>query len=179
MTEQRSSGIGRIALKYGLILGVLSFLVFLGTVFTGSRQNWPVRVIGLALIVVLMVLAHQEFKKTHGGMMSYPQGLGCGTLLSAWAALVKCIPTYVYVTYINTGFLGAALRAQEEALQRRGITGAQAQQAMAITSPMMTPVGITVMTLVGGVVGGCIIALIVSIFTQKGDGASYASRPPG
>lgn len=179
MNEQRSSGIGRIALKYGVILGVITFLVFLGTVLTGSQQGWPVRVIGLALIVVLMVLAHQEFKKTHGGMMSYGQGLGCGTLLSVWAAVVKCIPTYIYVTYINTGYLAAAMRIQQQALQQRGITGAQAQQAMAITSPMLTPVGITVMALVGGVIGGFIIALIVSIFTQKGDGASYASRPPG
>jgi len=179
MTAQQSSGIGRIALKYGVILGILSFLVFLATVLTGSQQGLPVRVIGLALLVVLMVLAHQEFKKTHGGMMSYSQGLGCGTLLSMWAAVVKCIPTYIYATYINTGFLTAALRMQEETLQRRGITGAPAEQAMAITSAMMTPVGITVATLVAGVIGGCIVALIVSIFTQKGEGASYASRPPG
>lgn len=92
MKEQRSSGIGRIALKYGLLQGVFSFFLFLGTALTGGRQNWSVAAVGTALLIVLMVLAHQEFKKAHDGMMSYAQGLGSGTLLSAWAVLLKCAP---------------------------------------------------------------------------------------
>lgn len=179
MNEQRSSGIGRIVLKYGLLQGVFSFFIFLGTTLTGGRQHWLAGAVGTALLIVLMVLAHQEFKKTHDGMMSYPQGLGSGTLLSAWAALVKCIPTYVYVRYINTDYFAMAVRVQQAALERRGITGMQAQHAMSITAPMMTPVGIVVISLITGVIGGFVVALIVSIFTQKGDGASYGTRPPG
>ena len=179
MTEQRSSGIGRIALKYGLLQGVFSFFLFLGTALTGSRQNWLVAAVTTALLIVLMVLAHQEFKKTHGGMMSYPQGLGSGTLLSVWAVLVKCIPVYVYVRYINTEYFAVAMRAQQAALERRGITGVQAQHAMSITAPLLTPVGLVVISLITAVIGGFVVALIVSIFTQKSDGVPYSSRPPG
>jgi RsiW-degrading membrane proteinase PrsW (M82 family) len=179
MNEQRSSGIGRIALKYGLLQGVLSFFIFLGTALTGSRQNWSAAAVTTALLVVLMVLAHREFKKTHDGMMSYPQGLGSGTLLSGWGALVKCVPVYIYVRYINTGYFAAAMRAQQAALERRGITGEQAQRALSITESMMTPVGTVVISLIAGVIVGFVVALIVSIFTHKGDGASYGSRPPG
>ena len=179
MKEQRTSGIGAIATKYGLILGVLSFVVFLAMILTGTRQNWLSTVIVAALLIVLMVLAHQEFKRTHDGMMTYGQALASGTLLTTVAALVRCIFTYVYVKYINAGFFAAAARMQRAALEERGITGEQAQHAMSLTAPLMTPVGLVVISLVTGVIGGFIVALIVSIFTQKSDGASDGSRPLG
>ena len=179
MNERRTSGIGGIATKYGLILGVLSFVVFLAMILTGSRQNWLSTVIMAALVIALMILAHQEFKKTHDGMMSYGQALGAGTLLASVAALVKCIFMYVYVAYINTGFFAAAIRMQRAAIQARGVTPEQAQRAMSLTAPLMTPVGLVVISLITGIIGGFIVALIVSIFTQKSDGASDGSRPLG
>ncbi len=169
MEEQRAPSIVRIATKYGLIQGVLSFVVFLVGTLAGIKQNWVVSVANSALLIVLMVLAHREFKKTHDGMMTYPQGLGSGTLLSSAAAVVSCVLVYVYVKYINTGYLAVATQAQQAALEQRGITGAQAQQAMAITAGIMTPVGIVVTSLITGVIAGFILALIVSIFTQKRD----------
>jgi hypothetical protein len=169
MEEQRTPSIVRIATKYGLIQGVLSFVVFLVGTLAGIKQNWVASLVNAALLIVLMVLAHREFKRTHDGMMTYPQGLGSGTLLSSAAAVVTCVLVYVYVKYINTGYLAAAMQAQQAALEQRGITGAQAQQAMAITAAIMTPVGIVVTSLITGVIVGFIVALIVSIFTQKGD----------
>jgi MFS superfamily sulfate permease-like transporter len=61
------------------------------------------------------------------------------------------------------------MQAQQSALEQRGITGAQAQQAMAFMAAIMTPVGIVVTSLITGVIVGFVVALIVSIFTQKGD----------
>lgn len=179
MEEQRAHGITRIATKYGLILGVLSFVIFLAGTLPAMRQNRVVSVANTALLIVLMVLAHWEFKRNRGGMMTYPQGLGSGTLLSAWAVLVKCVPMYVYVRYINTEYFAVATRARQAALERHGITGVQAQHAMSIIAPLLTPMGLVVISLIAGVIGGLVVALIVSIFTQKSDGVSYGSRPPG
>ncbi|HTV52865.1 MAG TPA: DUF4199 domain-containing protein, partial [Steroidobacteraceae bacterium] len=122
-----------------------------------------------ALLIVLMVLAHREFKRTHNRVMTYPQGLGSGTLLAAVAVAIRAVVVYVYLKYINPGFIATMLHAQQQALQQRGITGAQAQQAMAITSVITTPAGIVIASLVTGVIGGFLVALIVSIFTQKSD----------
>lgn len=74
---------------------------------------------------------------------------------------------YLYVTYINTGYLAGQLQARRMALEHQGITGAQAQQAMTIVSSLITPVGVAVTSLIIGVIVGFIAALIVSIFTQK------------
>ncbi len=170
MEEQKAApGLAGIAAKYGLIQGVLSFIVFLVTALAHIPQNWLTSAVTIAFLVVLMVLAHRDFKRTHDAMMTYPQGLGSGTLLSIVSSLVSSALTFIYVKFIDTGYLAATMHAQEAVLAQRGITGAQAQQAMAITSMIMTPVGVVVTTVISGVVLGFIVALIVTIFTQKGD----------
>jgi hypothetical protein len=169
MEEKRTPSIVAIAAKYGLIQGVLSFVVVVVQALAGMLQNRSFTLINIVLLIVLMVLAHREFKNANGHMMRYSQGLGSGTLLACVSALVTCILTYIYVKYINTGYLAAQLHAQQVALQQRGITGAQAQQSMAIIGVIYTPVGLAVTSLIGGVFVGFIAALIVSIFTQKGD----------
>jgi len=169
MEDQRGPSIVKIATRYGVIQGVLSFVVFLVVALAAIKQNWVGSVLNTVLLIVLMVLAHRDFKRTHEGMMKYAQGLGSGTLLSIVAAVVSCVFVYIYVRYINTGYIAAMLKTQRAALEQRGITGAQAQQAMAITSAIMTPAGIVVTSLITGVIVGFIVALIVSIFTQKGD----------
>jgi hypothetical protein len=167
--QQRAPGIGTIATKYGLIQGVLAFIVFLVTTLAAIKQNWVTSVVDIAILVALMVLAHREFKRTHDSMMTYPQGLGCGTLVAIAGSVVTCVLVYVYVKFINTGYLAAAIQAQRAALQQRGITGAQAEQALAIAATLMTPGGLVVTSLITGVILGFVVALIVSIFTRKGD----------
>ncbi|HTT05156.1 MAG TPA: DUF4199 domain-containing protein [Steroidobacteraceae bacterium] len=169
MQQQRAHGIAAIATKYGLILGVVSFLIFLAQVLTGLKQNWVVSVANIALLIVLMALAHGEFRRTHSRMMTYPQGLGSGTLLASVGALIRSILTFIYLKYINTGYLTALVQAQRSALAQRGITGAQAQMAGQIAATITTPAGIAVTSLVTGVILGFVVALIVSIFTQKSD----------
>jgi Protein of unknown function (DUF4199) len=169
MEEQQTPSILSIATKYGLIQGVLSFVLFLVQTLAGITQTWVTTVVGIAILVVLMVLAHREFARTHNRMMTYGQGLGSGTLLATVGAVVSCVLVFVYVKFINTGYFAAAMKLQRAALEQRGITGAQQQQAMAITGMIMNPVGLVVYSLIAGVIVGFIVALIVSIFTQRGD----------
>jgi hypothetical protein len=165
----RESSIIRIVTKYGILQGVVWFTVFLVRTLTGVPTSWLETVVEAAPLVLLMVVTHREFKKTHDGMMTYPQGLGSGTLLASEAALVTCVLIYIYVSYINTGYIASAIELKRAALEQRGITGAQAQQAMAVLSATTTPVGVGVRWLIWGVILGFIVALVVSIFTQKGD----------
>jgi hypothetical protein len=169
MDEQRAPGIFKIATKYGLIQGVIAFLLFVVVTMAGIRQNWLSSIVNIVLLVVLMVLAHREFKKTHEGIMTYGQGVGSGTLLSVVASVLACVLLFIYVKYINTGYPAAALQVQQAALEERGLTGAQLDQALAMTSAMLTPVGIVISSLVSGVIMGFIVALIVSIFTRDSD----------
>jgi hypothetical protein len=113
------------------------------------------------------ILAHREFRRTHNSEITYAQGLGSGSLLASVAALVRSVLMYVYVEYINTGYVAAAMQALRTALAQRGLTEAQVQQAMAITGLFTSPVGLAIKYLITGVIVGFIVALIVSIFTRK------------
>lgn len=169
MEERHAPSILRIATKYGLIQGVLSFVVFLLRALAGIKPSWVPLVTDAVIIIVLVVMAHREFRKTHRGMMTYAQGLGSGTLLSVLAAVINSILVYAYVGYVNAGYLAVARQAQRAALAQRGITGAQAQQAMAIAGALTTPVGVAIASLITGAIAGFVVALIVSIFTHKAD----------
>ena len=169
MEEQRAPSMVKIATKYGLIQGVFAFLLFLVVTMTGLKQNWVSSVINIVVLVVLMILAHREFKKTREGIMTYGQGVGSGTLLSVVASVLTCVLLFIYVNYINPGYSAAMLKIQQTGFEQQGITGAQLDQAMAITGAMLTPVGIVVTSLLSGVIVGFIVALIVSIFTRVND----------
>lgn len=169
MEQQQAPSAARIAVKYGLIQGVIGIVVFLVQAVTQLQPTWILSVVNIAALVVLMVLAHREFKKTHGGMMKYSQGLGSGTLLATTAGLIVSIGTFIYVSYINTGYLPALQQAQQIAMEQRGLSAAQAQAGTAFMGAIMTPVGVSISTVISGVILGFIVALIVSIFTQAAD----------
>lgn len=166
--SQRPS-VARIATKYGLIQGVVGFLLFVVVAMTGMTQSWLTTSISIIVLVVLVVLAHREFKKSNEGIMSYGQGVGVGTLLTVVASVLSCILLYIYVGFINTGYPAAALKAQQAALEARGMTGAQLEQALSMTSAMLTPVGILISSLISAVIVGFIVALVVSAFTKCAD----------
>lgn len=165
----QAPSLSKISTKYGLIQGVVGFVLFLIVAMTGMTQNWLTTGVNLVVLVVLMVLAHKEYKKTHDGIMSYGQGVGSGTLLTVVASVLSSILLYIYVGFINTGYPAAALKAQQAQLEARGMTGAQLDQAMSITSAMLTPTGMVVSSLVSGVIVGFIVSLIVSAFTKCAD----------
>lgn len=169
MEEQQAPSILAIATKYGLIEGLLAFVVFVIQAMVVFKQSWVVTVLDIAILVVLIALAHGEFKRTHNRMMTYGQGLGSGTLLATIGSILTGVLILIYVKFINTGYFVAAMKLQRATLEQRGITGAQQQQAMAFTGIVMNPVGLFIASIVSGVILGFIVALIVSIFTQKGD----------
>jgi hypothetical protein len=169
MEQQRAPGIGKIATKYGLIQGVVSFVMFLIVTLASVKQTWIATVIDVIALIVLMVLAHREYKRTHEGIMSYAQGLGSGVLLAVVASVLMCVLLFIYVSYINPGYPAAALQLQKAALEQRGMTGAQLDQALMITRAALTPVGLIITNLLSGAIGGLIVALIVSIFTKVSD----------
>ena len=167
MEVQRAPGVARTVTKYGLIQGVVAFAVSILATLTGIKPSWLGGLLTTAVLIALVVLAHREFKKTHNGVMTYPEGLWSGTLLAIIAAVVAAVLFYVYVQYIDGSFIPKLMRAQQAALEQRGITGAQAQQALGVLGAVMTPVGLAVSSLISEVIIGFIVALIASIFTQS------------
>jgi hypothetical protein len=159
----RSTGV-----RYGLInalFGIVFFLVFVAMGVNIATS--PLRWLGYCVTIVIVVLAHMYYKKNGNGYMSYGEGLGIGLWIGLISSVISSIFTYIYVKFIDSGFVDAIKDAQIEEMQKKGMSDEQIDQAMKFASMFMTPEAMFGFGLFFGFLGILVIALIVSIFTQK------------
>jgi hypothetical protein len=157
-----------IGIRFGLIAALVGIAYFLilnvaGIDMTTGIWNW----IGYALTLALVVLAQVQFKDKGDGFMSYGQGMGIAFWMGLVSAVISSIFTYVYIKFIDTGFLDLVKDRQIEAMQKQGMSDEQIDQGMKMAAAFMTAEAMFVYMLIGGIIITLIIGLIVTIFTQK------------
>jgi hypothetical protein len=158
-----------VGIRYGLIMAVISIAYFMILTVTGVDMSQGIgRWGGLVFNIAVIVMAHKYFKDNNSdGFMSYGQGFGIGT----WISLVNCVIYsvffYIYIKFIDSGFIKTMLDMQEQQMQERGMSEEQLKQAMSMTEKFMTPEIMFVMGLVFGFIILLIVVALVTIFTQK------------
>lgn len=160
--DKRSVGV-----KYGLISAVVGIVFFLVLVFAGQnpyliKWGW---VVSITTTVVLVVLAHKEYKDDNDGFMTYGEGIGIGVWFMLVGVGVGMLFNYIYTAFIDPNIMTAFYDSQYEQMQQRGMNDQQIEMALGFTKKLFW---------VFGIVGACffsmVTVLIVTIFTQK--------RPP-
>jgi hypothetical protein len=154
-------------IRYGLIAAVISIAWFLVMSLADFDLQGPAGYFGWVLTVILIVLAHKYYKENGDGYMSFGQGVSIAFWLGLISASIGSVFTYIYVRFVDTGFIEALKDKQIEALEGKGMSDEQIEQAMKIGSMFLSPESMFFMGLIGGIIGAVIFGLIVSIFTQK------------
>ena len=162
-TTTRSTGI-----RFGLIGAVISVAYFLvlnvaGQDTTQGLWSW----LGYIITILIVVFAHKYFKEHTDGFMSYGQGIGIAFWIGLISGLITSLFTYLYIKFIDTGFLEMMRGRQIEALQAQGMSDQQIDKAMEFSSSFMSAEAIPLFMFIGSIIITVIIALIVTIFTQK------------
>jgi hypothetical protein len=157
-----------VGIRFGLIGGVISIAYFLiltvaGVNMTEGYWNW----VGYLITAVLVFLAHKQYKENGDGFMSYGQGIGIAFWMGMISAVLSSIFTYIYIKFVDTSFIQMIQDKQREGMEAQGMTEDQIDQAMKYASMFTTPEMMLIFGLVFGIIGTIIIALIVTIFTQK------------
>ncbi len=157
-----------VGVRFGLIAALIGIAYFLvlnvaGIDTTQGFWNW----LTYAITLTLVILAHKQFKEKGDGYMSYGQGIGVAFWMAVVSSVISSIFTYIYIKFIDTGFLELVKDRQIEAMQQKGMSDEQIDQGMKMAAMFMTPEAMLIMILLGGIVATIIIALIVTIFTQK------------
>lgn len=152
-----------VGVKYGLISALVSIVFFLVLVLSGqnafdNKWSW----VSLVFSVAILVLAHKSFKDDGDGFMTYGQGIGIGFWISLVAVIIGGLFTYVYSNIIDPATMETFYEKQYEQMQTRGMSDDQIDVAVEWTKKLFWP-----MYIFFGIFFGVLVALIVSIFTQK------------
>lgn len=167
MEESSNPTIKSVAMKWGVINGLLSIVFLMIIDFAGLVGNQAVSWIGYLIFLVLLIMAHKQFKSEGDGYMSYGQGLGIGTLAMVISSVISSAFFYIYISFINSGFVDAIKEKSMMDMEDKGMSDAEIEQAMGFAESFMSPVALVVFGLLGAIFFGFIISLVVSIFTKN------------
>ncbi|HTF19141.1 MAG TPA: DUF4199 domain-containing protein [Chryseolinea sp.] len=160
--DKRSVGI-----KYGLISVVVGIVFFLILIFAGQnpltfKWGWAV---SLPTTIVLILLAHKEFKGDNNGFMTYGEGIAVGFWFMLVGVVVGILFNYVYTNIIDPNLMADFYENQYNQMQQQGMPDGQIEMAQSWTKKLFWAIAVFM-----GVFFSMATVLLVTIFTQK--------RPP-
>ena len=161
--------VSQIGLKNGIIVGLIFIVYSMIIQFLNldiELMNY-LSYLNYVILIVFVVLAHKAFKEGGDGFMTIGQGLGIGMLISLVGGVLSSIFTYIYLKFIDDSLIQKSLDYQIEEMEKNGMDDATIEQAMSMTSKIMTPEVMPIMGLLFMLFLGFIISLIVSLFTKK------------
>jgi hypothetical protein len=172
MEPQNESIAGKITtrsvgMRYGLFLGGIGIVSFLIMALSGMRPDGPGRWISTVFTFVLIFLAHKYYKDNGDGFMTIGQGVGIGFWAGLVSSVISSIFMYIYLKFVDSGFVDMIKETQMEEMQKRGMSEDQIDQAMKIAGMFTSAEALLIFGLVFGVIFGIGIGLLISFFTQK------------
>jgi hypothetical protein len=156
-----------VGIRYGIINGLIQVVYFLvlttaGLAVSSGFAPW----VGFLISIVVLFLAHKYYKENGDGYMAYSQGIGIGFWTGLVSAVISSIFTYIYAK-IDTSYIASIREKAIQDMEAQGQSQQQIDTAMKFVDMFTSAEAILVMGLIFGVIGMIVIALIVSIFTQK------------
>jgi hypothetical protein len=168
--EEKPS-IARLALKWGLISGVIfmiwTTIINVAGLFTNQSIQW----VSLVISIVLIVMAMREYRTLDSGFMTFGEGVGLGTLLSVVSGLVSITYKLIYTNFIDPTIRQQMLDNAREQMENRGMADQQIEQAMEFTEKIQSPGLQFLVGILFAAIFGVLISLVVAAFLRR-------SRPP-
>lgn len=149
--------------KWTLILAAFKAIYNLALWMTGLVSATGVGVVGIAIAIVLVVLALKSYRAANNGYLTFGQGFGIGYVASVISAAISGAVQGIYL-----GALGAdMLAAQSEAVmeQMRANPGMDPQMLSMMTnlfSSIYTPSGVFLVGTCAAVIGWLIVCPIIA-----------------
>lgn len=164
-----------VGIRYGLIMGTISIVFFLLFVIVDIDTYLKIgRWVNTGMVIVILVLAHMYFKKNGDGFMNYGQGIGIAFWLGLISSVVGSIFTYLYVKFFDQSMTTAIRESAIRDMEKQGQSDEQIEMAMKFVDMFTNPEALLFIGLFFGILGTVVIALIVTLFTQKARPETFA-----
>jgi hypothetical protein len=157
----------RTALKWGVIIGIISILYSTAIMISGQIGNQALGYVIYAIIAVGLYMAMNDFKKENQGFMSYGQGLGLGVLKCTIVGLISGFFSFAYMKFIDPTITDQMMKKAIEEMEKKGLTDDQIEQAMEYSKMFMNPGVLFIAGLIGTIFIGFILSLIIAAIVKK------------
>lgn len=149
--------------KFGLYSALAGIALFMIAAVSGMNPfGGPLNWLGIAITIGLLFMAQKSFKDSGDGFMTYGQGVGIGFWFTLASAIVGVAFMYVYGELIDTSVMDSFYEEQQAKMEEQGQSDEAINIAMTWTKKLFW-----VFAFIGSLFWGMIIALILTIFTQK------------
>jgi len=143
---------------------VYSLVIYFMDLSFNKVQGLVFIAIEAVLLYILLKSYRDNFKH---GQITYGESIGAGVIICLYYSVIMAVFTYLLYSVIDTGLVAKQLAFAEEAMQKKGLTGASFDAGMKIQEKIMKPAILAPLSILGNMLWGVVIALIVSIFIKK------------
>ena len=151
-----------VGVRYGLLTGLIT-AIFSFFVNVMHLEQSPLRFLNIAVLIGGIVLAQRFYRASAGGFLSFGEGVGIGTVLSAIAGVIGAVFTWVYVSFVDTDMMTRIMdKARADMEARGGVSDEQIDQAMSLTAKFVTAPVLAISVILVTVIFGLLAALVVS-----------------
>ena len=161
----------KIAINYGIILGVLSILISV-LIYAFDKhhdQDWITRSPGLIVMIIIIFLGIKKFREFNDGYLKLSQALKTGIGIALIGAIISLIYTFIFLNYIEPNYMDEMMEIQELAIIDRfpDFTDEQIEKQMEMVRKFSTPAMTTAFALIISIFFGFIISLISGLILKK------------
>ncbi len=157
----------RIALKWGVILGIALIIYSLVLYLTDSAGNNKLSIISFLISIGGLVLAMRDFRTRNGGFMAYGEGLTIGTLTAAISGLLSSLFSVFYTTVIDTTIMSRMVDKTRDQWEESGLSDDQIDQQIKYVEWFQSPGLLFAFGVIGAVISGLVLSLIVAAFMRR------------
>jgi hypothetical protein len=165
MEEKASTA--RTALKYGVVtaLAIMVFTTILNV--AGQSQNKWLAMLSYVIMIVGIVLAMKEFREVNKGFMTYGEGLGLGSLVSAILGFLASMFAMVYLKFIDPTIMAQTLEKARADMEAQGLDDAQIDRFMEASQKFSSPGIMFAAGVFGYLFMGFIFSLIIAAVIRR------------
>jgi len=115
-----------------------------------------------------MVWSSVNYRLTYlEGSITYGKSWVVSTLTGLFSGVILGFYIYVFVTFVDTGFIDTTLKFAEQSLIESGTPADVIEMQVKVMRKMMTPTFLTFSTVLGTMFQAMLLALITSIFVKR------------
>lgn len=161
--ENLSITTSKVAIRYGLIYGLVAIAISVVSTMANLRENTLVSILTFAVWIAFIVLAIKYFKDNSEGFITLGQGFGIGLLVSVIGSIISGIFLIVYFKFLNPELWEQQLDRVRAEWEKQGMD----DKSMQFAENFVSPEAMLIFSILGALLLGSVFSVVVAAIMQK------------